>query len=115
MLGVVVELVAVIGGPTSPVVVVVEAPAPPDPMVLGVPVPPAVVTAAVTAAAAAAAAVSSDMRMGVVTTFVAVFRVGVELMLVVMVAACDTIPGAVAEVPGMGTTGLVVGVDVVVV
>ena len=107
MLGVVVELVMVIGGPPEPVGVVAGTPAPPAPRVVGGPEPP---NDFVPAAAAAAAAFSSDMRMVVclveVTTLVAVSRV-------VMVVTCDTISGV--ETPGRGTAGFAAGVDVVVV
>ena len=100
-------------------------------MVVGVPVPPTVV-AAVTAAEVAVAVAAKIGPKVVVTTFVAVFKVGAELVPGVMAAACEPAPGAVAppgcvacvgdipaseliEVPGVGTLGLVVGVDVVVV
>ena len=60
VLGVVVELVMVIGGPPEPAGVVVGTPAPPAPVVVGGPVPP---TDFAPAVAAAAAAFSSDMCM----------------------------------------------------
>ena len=96
-LSVVVELVVTVGGPAPPAVVV-GAPAPPVPAVVGVPAPPTVV-AAVTAAEAAVTVAAKIGPMVVVTTFVAVFKVGTELVLGIIEATCEAAPGAVAP-PG---------------